>query len=185
MWNYITSLTATVLALLELAKDWSDHKTTSRRAAVLCLIMLLGIGGAINTYYSGRDADRLHSEDQAQIAKLQKTVEAGNATLQLILVTLQQPQVRQATPSGPYSVSLSWKPSQTAGVIGYNIYRSSRSGGPYVKLNSVPLAAPSFEDVTVTPGASYYYVSTALNSKGMESPRSNEVRSIVPLDRLP
>jgi len=184
MWNYILSLAATGLALLEMAKDWREHKTTWRRATVLCLITLSLIVSAINTYYSGRDADRQHREDQAQIVRLQKTVEIGNAAvqeqIQHILVLLEPPKVQQGTPSGPYSVSLSWKPNQTVGVIGYYIYRSSRSGGPYVKLNGVPLPTPSYEDKTATPGATYYYVTTAVDSEGRTSLASNEVSLVVP-----
>jgi hypothetical protein len=180
MWNYITSLAATVLALLELAKDWHEHKTTVRRAAVLILIMLVGIGGAISTYYSDREADRRHSEDQAQIAKLQKTVETGNETLKQIVLLL-QPQLKQTTPSGPYTVSLSWKASGSSDAVAYNIYRSNRSGGPYIKLGKVPATTTSYEDEAVTSGSTYYYVVTAVNSRGFESAFSNEQRRVVPV----
>lgn len=180
MWTYITSLAATALALLELAKDWKKGKKTSRRSAVLGLIMLSGLAGALSTYYSARDAEKQHSEDQAKIAALQKSVESANAKLDLILVTLKLPQVTQQTPSGPHTVTLSWEPNTTAGVVGYNVYRSRTSRGPYVRLNSVPLTTPSYVDSTVTAGSSYYYVSTAIDSHGMESPYSNERQVVIP-----
>ena len=181
MWNYITSLAATALALLELAKDWKEQKKTSRRTAVLGLIMLSGIAGALTTYYSAKDAEKQHSEDQARIANLQKSIDIANATLGQILVTLKQPQLKQATPSGPYTATLSWQPNTAAGVLGYNVYRSRTSGGPYLKLNSVPLTTPFYEDTTATAGSTYYYVSTAIDSRGVESPFSNEREVVVPM----
>jgi hypothetical protein len=88
MWNYLLSLATVGLAGLQLAKDWGAHQTSWRRAAVLFLILLLGAGGAINTYYSGKrtaalraeeqgKANRQHNEDQKQIAGLQKAVETA------------------------------------------------------------------------------------------------------------
>lgn len=181
MWTYITSLAATALALLELAKDWKKEKKTSRRTAVLGLIMLSGIAGALSTYYSAKDTEKQHSEDQARIAALQKSVETANTKLDLILVTLNLPQVTQETPSSPHTVTLSWEPNTTAGVVGYNVYRSRTSGGPYIRLNSVPLTTPSYEDKTLTPGSISYYVSTAIDSRGRESPFSNEREVVVPM----
>jgi hypothetical protein len=180
MWNYITSLAATALALLELAKDWKEQKKTSRRTAVLGLIMLSGIAGALSTYYSARDAEKQHSEDQARIARLQASIDKANETLNLIAVTMKLPQLKQETPSGPLIPTLSWEPNEPAGVVGYNIYRSRTSGGPYVKLNSAPLTTPFYEDTTVTAGSTYYYVSTAIDSRGTESPFSNERQVVVP-----
>jgi fibronectin type 3 domain-containing protein len=87
------------------------------------------------------------------------------------------------TPTKPlrnHVVTLSWKANETTVVVGYNIYRSEVEGTGYVKLNAAPLATPSFVDATLLPGKTYYYVSTAVNSKGMESPRSNEIQAIIP-----
>src|SRR5579875_3566845 len=41
------------------------------------------------------------------------------------------------TGANPHSVSLSWKASSSADVMGYNVYRSSISGGPYMALNGL------------------------------------------------
>jgi hypothetical protein len=127
-----------------------------------------------------READmKQHSDDQAQIARLQSGVEAGNAMLERILVTLNQPQVISTGASGQPAVKLSWTPNETVSVVGYNIYRVE-ANGKISRLNSVPLSTPSYVDVHVTPGSSYYYAATAVNSKGMESPRSNEIRVMIP-----
>jgi Abnormal spindle-like microcephaly-assoc'd, ASPM-SPD-2-Hydin len=73
-------------------------------------------------------------------------------------------------------VSLSWRGSSAP--AGYNVYRSTKSGGPYAKLNSV--FTNSFIDTTVQAGLSYYYVTTAVNTNGTESVYSNQVQAVIP-----
>ncbi|MEN6308400.1 MAG: LamG-like jellyroll fold domain-containing protein [Anaerohalosphaeraceae bacterium] len=55
---------------------------------------------------------------------------------------------------------------------GYNIKRSTTSGGPYTTLSS-GITATGFIDTTVTAGQTYYYVVSA-NMPDGESPNSNE-----------
>lgn len=81
--------------------------------------------------------------------------------------------------SGQYSVALSWNPS-TSTVIGYNLYRGTQSGGPYSRLNSALLSATSYTDAGVQSGATYYYVSTAVNSSNVESGYSNQATAAIP-----
>lgn len=57
MWRYAQPLGTAFLALLVLAKDWQAHQTKLRRAAVLFVIVCLGVGGAASTYYSDRKAE--------------------------------------------------------------------------------------------------------------------------------
>lgn len=81
----------------------------------------------------------------------------------------------------PHSVTLKWDaPVVVSGKISsYNIYRSTTSGGPFVKLASgVP--APPYEDRLVNSGRTYFYVVTALDQTGRESRFSNEVRAEIP-----
>jgi hypothetical protein len=78
-----------------------------------------------------------------------------------------------------HNVSLTWKAS-TSSVAGYNIYRGSKSGGPYAKLNSSPDTATVYTDGSVTGGSTYYYVTKALSSAGTESSASNEAKAVVP-----
>src|SRR5258708_14519853 len=95
-----------------------------------------------------RDAEQKHAAereaDEKQISSLKSSVEHGNAMLELILVTLYQPQVISMGASGQHAVRLSWKPNVTDGVVGYNIYRSEGRGTSYAKLNPVPLRTPSY-----------------------------------------
>jgi len=81
--------------------------------------------------------------------------------------------------SRQYSVALSWNPS-TSTVIGYNVYRGIKSGGPYSRLNSAPLLRTVYTDGNVQSGDTYYYVSTAINANNIESVYSNQVTAVVP-----
>jgi len=74
-----------------------------------------------------------------------------------------------ATP-GDAQVSLSWNPS--SGATGYNVKRSTTSGGPYTTVGSP--AGTSFTNTGLTNGTPYFYVVTAVNASG-ESANSAQV----------
>jgi hypothetical protein len=78
-----------------------------------------------------------------------------------------------------HSVALTWNAS-TSTVSGYNVYRSTVSGGSYTKINASPVAVLNYIDLTVQSGATYFYVATAIDSSGNESVNSIEVSAIVP-----
>lgn len=78
-----------------------------------------------------------------------------------------------------HSVNIAWNAS-TSSVSGYNVYRGTKSGGPYTKLNSGLLNVLSYTDTSVQGGTSYDYVTTAVNSNGKESINSNQVSVSVP-----
>jgi len=82
-------------------------------------------------------------------------------------------------PPATYTVSLTWNPSSST-VTGYNVYRGSKSGGPYAKVNSSLDAATNYSDGTVAASNTYYYVTTAVNSSGQESKYSNQVQVVIP-----
>ncbi len=79
-----------------------------------------------------------------------------------------------------HSVFLSWDASSSQDVIGYNAYRGTNSGGPYINLNSCLIATTSYTDRTVQSGYTYYYVTTAVDSLGLESAYSNQAIATVP-----
>jgi hypothetical protein len=78
-----------------------------------------------------------------------------------------------------HSVTLTWTAS-TSAVTGYNVYRSTVSGGPYTKMNSTPIAAITYLDTAVQAAQTYYYVVTSVDSGGVESANSTEVSANVP-----
>lgn len=80
----------------------------------------------------------------------------------------------------PHTVSLNWTASTSASVAGYYVYRSIVSGGPYTKLNATLVTGTSYLDGNVSPGQTYFYVTTAVDSSNDESVYSNEAEAIVP-----
>jgi hypothetical protein len=82
------------------------------------------------------------------------------------------------TAAAAHSVALSWKAS-TSTVVGYNVYRGTQSGGPYLTVASAN-AGVSFTDGSVQAGQTYYYVVTAVDASGAESVHSNQVQAVIP-----
>jgi hypothetical protein len=80
-----------------------------------------------------------------------------------------------------HSVSLTWTASITAGVTGYNVWRSTTSGGSYTQLNTTTVAGTSYTDSSVSAGQIYYYVVTAVDG-GNQSADSNQAQATVPTD---
>jgi len=82
----------------------------------------------------------------------------------------------------PHHVTLTWQPPPPipgVSVVSYNVYRSTTSGGPFVKLASrVP--ALTYDDRIVISGRTYFWVVTAVDQAGRESRFSAEVRATIP-----
>ena len=74
-----------------------------------------------------------------------------------------------------HSVTLNWNPSACA--ASYNVYRGTKSGGPYGKIGSA--AKPSYVDAPVSSGSVFYYVVTVV-CNGKESAYSQEIKAAVP-----
>lgn len=82
-------------------------------------------------------------------------------------------------PPGPKTVMLSWGSSQSANVVGYNVYRSITPGGPYVKINGSVVGSTSYVDSNVSSQQTYHYVATSVDSSGLESTYSNQASVLV------
>lgn len=109
---------------------------------------------------------------------------AGTFTFTAQVSDSQSPPDRASAPLAitvnALSIFLSWDASTSPGVIGYNAYRGTTSGGPYTKLNASLISNTSYSDQTVLSGHTYYYVTTAVNSLGLESVYSNQAVSTLP-----
>jgi hypothetical protein len=107
----------------------------------------------------------------------------ASATLAFASNASNSPSAESVTGTGnappQHSVVLSWSAS-TSGVVGYNVYRSSQSGGPYTKINSTLESATTYSDMNVQAGQTYYYVTTAMDSVGTESAYSGQVQAVIP-----
>jgi hypothetical protein len=92
------------------------------------------------------------------------------------------PQTAGLSGAGTHDVILSWTASTTPGVVGYNVFRGTTSGGPYpTELNSSPINGTTFCDSTAQAGQTYYYVVTAVASNDVtQSADSNQVSASVP-----
>jgi|GEM_PF-534812 len=88
-----------------------------------------------------------------------------------------------ATP-GNGTVSLNWNDNGEGDLAGYNIYRSTVSGGPYTKQNGTLLSSSAYTDNNVTNGTTYYYVVTAVDTSTNESGYSGQVPA-TPVDLPP
>jgi hypothetical protein len=78
-----------------------------------------------------------------------------------------------------HSVSLSWSDIATQ-IAGYNVYRSTVSGGPYSKINAALVVPTNYSDTSVVSGTTYFYTVTAVGTSGMESASSNQTTTAVP-----
>ena len=89
----------------------------------------------------------------------------GNATF--------TPPTNLAATAGDGSVSLDWADNTELGLSAYGVYRSDTLGGPYTRL--ADSANSDYVDSTVTNGATYYYVVTAIDTSNNESAYSFNV----------
>ncbi len=68
------------------------------------------------------------------------------------------------------SITLVWKKSPSADLMGYNIYRSLNGGGPFTRVNALPTDRTSlYVDASLPPLTRFYYQVTAVDSSGNES----------------
>lgn len=78
-----------------------------------------------------------------------------------------------------YTVTLNWTPSSSS-YSGFNVYRSTVSGGPYTKIDTSLIPAPTYTDSNVTAGQTYYYVATEVDTSGNESAYSTPTSATIP-----
>jgi Legume lectin domain/Abnormal spindle-like microcephaly-assoc'd, ASPM-SPD-2-Hydin len=104
---------------------------------------------------------------------LSKPISTASATRTALVSSSAQP-----------TVSLQWGASSSP-VTGYRVYRGSAGGGPYPNYTIGPVSTLGYVDSSVSAGATYYYVVTAISSQGVESSFSNEVSVTVPGSTVP
>jgi hypothetical protein len=78
-----------------------------------------------------------------------------------------------------HRVALSWTPSTTSSVVGYNVYRGTSTGGAYSKISAMN-ADTTYTDTSVQAGQTYVYVTTAVDGSGKESANSNQALAVIP-----
>lgn len=111
---------------------------------------------------------------------------AGAASGTLTFTSNAQPSTTTAsltgtgTPAPTHDVSLSWDPSSSSGIAGYNIYRAVYTGScaPFSKINPSLDTGTLYTDSVVVDGTSYCYATTAVNTSNEESGYSNIVSNV-------
>jgi hypothetical protein len=76
-------------------------------------------------------------------------------------------------------VDLSWKPSSSNDIIGYNVYRAP-NGGTWEKMNASAMASTAYTDSTVANGSTYWYAATAVAADGTESAKTPALKAVIP-----
>jgi len=117
-------------------------------------------------------------------------VTTGAATATLTFTSNAQPSTTTealtgtGTPAPTHSVNLSWNPSTSQNIAGYNVYRAMylSSCGSFSKINSLLNSSTLYTDSNVVNGKSYCYATTAVNTSNEESSYSNIVSNVqIPL----
>jgi len=118
---------------------------------------------------------------------LRKRIGTGLAAFSAVLLCVLWTRVTNGSSALPaflhrhksHSVTLTWKASKSQ-VNGYNVYRGTKFGGPYARINSDLVRGLSFQDQDVKSGTTYYYVIRAVDPNGSESANSSEITAEVP-----
>ncbi len=80
--------------------------------------------------------------------------------------------------AGDGVVDLDWADNTEGDLNGYNVLRSTSSGGGYTVLNGSLLSSSLYTDTSVSNGTTYYYVVQALDMVGNASGFSSEVSAL-------
>jgi hypothetical protein len=99
---------------------------------------------------------------------------AGNASNSPVTIAVSGDGV---APPSTYSVNLSWTPSASSGVSGYDVYRGTVSGGPYTRIGSS--STVDYTDSSVQANTEYFYVVTSVDA-GLQSAYSSQIAVSVP-----
>lgn len=118
---------------------------------------------------------------------LRKRVGTGLATFSAILLCVLWARATNGSSSVPeprqsrkgHSVTLTWQASKSP-TRGYNVFRGTHSGGPYQRINHDLVQGLSYQDRDVKSGITYYYVTRAVGTNGLESVNSTEIKASVP-----
>jgi fibronectin type 3 domain-containing protein len=106
-------------------------------------------------------------------------VVTGGALILATLVVVVSAVIDQPT---SHSVALTWSaPAPVDGVTiaGYNIYRSTTAGGPYIPI-AFHVSETAYKDTLVSSPRTYYYVVTSVDTVGRESAYSEEIKTVIP-----
>jgi hypothetical protein len=116
---------------------------------------------------------------------------AGNPATDTMTVTVIAPPMPPTgltvTREGSDALRLTWTApteredgSALLNLAGYEVYRSTSTGPPYVKVSSGLVSGTTFADSGLQKGVTYYYVVRAVDTEGVGSDYSSEVSGAIP-----
>jgi hypothetical protein len=73
------------------------------------------------------------------------------------------------------SATLTWDPNTDSDLAGYKIYRATTSGAYGAAVGTVPAGTVTYQATGLSANTTYFFVITAYDGEGNESPFSNEV----------
>ncbi len=73
-----------------------------------------------------------------------------------------------------YGVDITWNPSSSSNVAGYNVYRSTTVGELGAKINAALIQGAEYKDTNVENGVTYYYTVRAVDAGGNEDGNKNQ-----------
>jgi hypothetical protein len=79
---------------------------------------------------------------------------------------------------GNTTASLTWSAVIASDLAGYNVYRSTTTGGPYSKINTALVTSPSYADSGLTNDTTYFYVVRSVDTSTNESGNSNQTSAL-------
>jgi hypothetical protein len=133
-----------------------------------------------STLQFGGHTITLHSNPSARVDFTLHEIYPPPTPVGLTAVRFSQDSTHASSVSGAaFAIDLIWQPVDDKGLIaglaGYNIYRRAldTAGATKERLNSAPVAVPSFHDASALRTKGYLYSVTAVDLKGNESPAIN------------
>jgi hypothetical protein len=76
---------------------------------------------------------------------------------------------------GKDNLLLSWSSESEPNLLGFNVFRRTVNQSTFVQINSQPVTTMDYLDTDLTPGETYLYKATAVNTYGCSSEYSNEI----------
>jgi len=146
----------------------SSDRATSSEFAILGLKLPLTIPSGKSVPVTIRFTPNGSGTDPAKVGFI--STAADSPTLEPVTGT--------GVARGSFSVYLSWTGDATA--VGYNVLRAKAKSGPFHAINTALESSTDYTDSTVVAGATYYYVTTAVNARGEQSPHSNVTEAVIP-----
>jgi hypothetical protein len=119
----------------------------------------------------GKLIGEIEGEDSAPIEVVTHDVFPPAVPERLLIVVNRIP--------GKKIVDLLWAPNTEKDLAGYNVYRRE-AGGQMERINSAPVTMLSFQDTNVAGGHRYFYCISAVDVRGNESAKSQEITEVLP-----